>query len=81
MTARETSNVERRDANINQTARQDRQANGGALNQQQRQNLNQRQNNVSQSINQDKHNSAQQPHAEPHAEGREGHGGGGEHRR
>ena len=61
ITARGASNLENREANINQTARQDRQANGGALNQQQRQNLNQRQNNVSNSIYTDKHNAATQP--------------------
>ena len=65
ITARGASNLENREANINQTARQDRQANGGALNQQQRQNLNQRQNNVSNSIYNDKHNAATQPGVRP----------------
>jgi hypothetical protein len=68
MTAREAANTENREANINRTAARDRQANGGALNGQQRQNLNQRQNNVSQSIYQDKHNAAVQPQARPQAQ-------------
>jgi hypothetical protein len=75
LNARETSNLENREANINRTASQDRRADGGALNQQQRQNLNQRQNNVSNSIYQDKHNAATQPTArngfgnqQPHAQ-------------
>ncbi len=65
MTPREAANTEHREANINQTANQDRRANGGTLNPQERQNLNQRQNNVSNSIYQDKHNAATQPQARP----------------
>ena len=80
VTARGAANLENREANINQTARQDRQANGGALNQQERQNLNQRQNNVSRSINEDKHNAVAQPHVQPAERRPEGHGGE-EHRR
>ena len=56
MTPGETRNVENRDASINRQANADRAANGGRLNGQERQQINQRQNNVSQSINQDKHN-------------------------
>ena len=69
ITARGASNLENREANINRTAAQDRQANGGALNAQQRQNLNQRQNNVSNSIYQDKHNAATQPGVQPATRG------------
>ncbi len=56
MTPGEARNVENRDSSINRQATADRQANGGALNQQQRAQINQRQNNVSQSINRDNHN-------------------------
>ena len=56
MTPGEARNVQNRDASINRQATADRQANGGALNQQQRAQINQRQNNVSQSINRDNHN-------------------------
>ena len=64
LTAGETKNLEAREQSINRQAATDRQANGGKLDQQQRQPINQRQNNVSKSINQDKHNEARQPHAE-----------------
>ena len=56
MTPGEARNIQNRDASINRQAQADRQANGGALNQQQRAQINQRQNNVSQSINRDNHN-------------------------
>ena len=56
MTAGETRNVENREASINHQVATDRAANGGHLTQQERQQVNQRQNNVSQSINNDKHN-------------------------
>jgi hypothetical protein len=59
LTPRETGNLENREASINHQAAQDRAADGGHLNQQQRQQINQRQNNVSRSINKDKHNAAQ----------------------
>jgi hypothetical protein len=72
MTAGETRNVENREASIHNQAANDRAANGGHLDQQQRQQINQRQNNVSRSINEDKHNANTQEH--PHAEE---HGGGG----
>jgi hypothetical protein len=72
MTAGETRNVENREASIHNQAANDRTANGGHLDQQQRQQINQRQNNVSKSINEDKHNANTQEH--PHAEE---HGGGG----
>jgi hypothetical protein len=69
MTAGETRNVENREASIHNQAAADRAANGGHLNGQERQQINQRQNNVSRSINNDKHNENTQAH--PHAEGRE----------
>jgi hypothetical protein len=69
MTAGETRNVENREASIHNQAATDRAANGGHLNGQERQQINQRQNNVSRSINNDKHNENTQAH--PHAEGRE----------
>jgi hypothetical protein len=69
MTAGGTRNVEGREASIHRETANDRAANGGRLTGQERQQVNQRQNNVSRSINQDKHNAAQQPRAEqPRAE-------------
>jgi hypothetical protein len=68
MTAHETANVERRDASINHEVSTDRAANGGKLTPQEREQVNQRQNNVSKSIYQDKHNEATQAHPAPHAE-------------
>ena len=56
MTPGETRNLQNRDASINRQAQTDRQANGGALTGQERQQINQRQNNVSNSINADNHN-------------------------
>ena len=64
LTAGETRNLESRDASINRQVRTDRAANGGTLTPQERQQVNQRQNNVSNSIYQDKHNAAVQPRAE-----------------
>lgn len=68
LNADETHNLEGREVGINHQAAADRQANGGKLNQQERQQVNQRQNNVSRSINQDKHNAAAQPRPEPRPE-------------
>jgi hypothetical protein len=56
LTPGETKNVENRDASINHQAQADRAANGGSLNNQQKQQINQRQNNVSKSITRDDHN-------------------------
>ena len=64
MTAGETRNVEGREASINHQVATDRAANGGKLTPQERQQVNQRQNNVSKSIYQDKHNANTQPKAE-----------------
>lgn len=71
MTAGETRNVENRDASIHQQVAADRAANGGRMTQQERQQVNQRQNNVSRSIYNDKHNANTQEH--PHAEERPRH--------
>lgn len=70
LTAGETRNLEGREASINRQAANDRAANGGRLNQQERQQINQRQNNASRSIYQDKHNNAAQPRAEARGEQR-----------
>ena len=56
MTPGEARNVENRDTSIKNQAQADRAANGGRLNGQERQQINQRQNNVSNSINRDNHN-------------------------
>ncbi len=56
MTSGEARNVENRDTSIHNQAQADRSANGGRLTGQERQQINQRQNNVSQSINRDNHN-------------------------
>ena len=64
MTTHETANVEGREASINHQAATDRATNGGKLSGQEKQQVNQRQNNVSKSIYKDKHNAATQPKAE-----------------
>ncbi len=56
MTPGETRNVENRDASINREAQRDRAENGGHLTGQEKQQINQRQDNVSKSIYKDKHN-------------------------
>ena len=56
----ETKNLEGREANLNNTVRNDRQANGGSLTSQEKQNVNNRQNNLNQSIYDDKHNATTQ---------------------
>jgi hypothetical protein len=58
LTARETSNLESRESNLNHEIRSDRQANGGHLTQAEHQQVNQQQNNLSRSIYNDKHNAA-----------------------
>ncbi len=60
LTAGETKNLEGREANLNGEVRSDRQANGGTLTPQERQQVNRQQNNLSQSIYNDKHNAAAQ---------------------
>ncbi len=56
LTPGETRNLQTRESSINSQAQADRAANGGYLTGQQRQQINQRQNNVSRSIYNDKHN-------------------------
>ncbi len=56
LTAGETKNIEGREANVNREIKDDRQANGGTLTPQQRQQVNRQQNNLSKSIYNDKHN-------------------------
>ena len=58
LTTGETKNLENREANLNGTIHNDRQANGGTLTSQERQRVNQRQNNLNQSIYNDKHNAS-----------------------
>jgi hypothetical protein len=56
LTAGETKSLESREANLNREIRDDRQANGGKLTQQEHQQVNAQQNRVSNSIYADKHN-------------------------
>ena len=56
MTPGEARNVENRDSSINRQAAADRAANGGNLTNNQKAQINQRQNNVSNAINRDNHN-------------------------
>ena len=56
LTAGETKNLEGREANLNREIKDDRQADGGKLTTQERQQVNRQQNNLSKSIYQDKHN-------------------------
>jgi hypothetical protein len=56
LTAGETKSLESREANLNREIRDDRQANGGKLTQQERQQVNGQQNRISNSIYADKHN-------------------------
>ncbi len=56
LTAGETKNLEGREANVNREIKDDRQADGGKLTTQERQQVNHQQNNVSKSIYSDKHN-------------------------
>jgi len=59
LTAGETKNLEGREANVNREVKDDREANGGKLTQQERQQVNRQQNHLSHSIYNDKHNAAQ----------------------
>ena len=56
LTAGETKNLESREANVNREIKDDRQANGGKLTAQERQQVNKQQNSLSKSIYSDKHN-------------------------
>ena len=62
MTAGEAARTEGREQNINRSVAADRAANGGKLTQQERQNINRRQNSVSGQIYRQKHNGARQAH-------------------
>jgi len=65
LTAGEAGRVENREANVNKEVHADRQANGGALNQQERQHINQQQNNISRNIYNDRHNANNAPRPQP----------------
>jgi hypothetical protein len=56
LTARETSRLESREANLNREIRHDRFANGGNLTNNEKRQINRQQNNLSRSIYRDKHN-------------------------
>jgi hypothetical protein len=56
LTPHETRNIEHNEAQIHQQVHNDREANGGHLNQQERQQVNREQNHVSEQIHDDKHN-------------------------
>jgi hypothetical protein len=60
LTAGETSNLESKEASINQEVRADRSLNGGKLTNQEKTIVNQQQNNLSGQIYNDKHNAAKQ---------------------
>jgi hypothetical protein len=62
MTAGEAARTEGREQNINRSVAADRAANGGKLTQQERQNINRRQNSTSGQIYRQKHNGARQAH-------------------
>ena len=58
LNARQTSNLENREANVNREVKTDRAANGGTLTPAERQQVNRQQNNMSKSIYDDKHPAA-----------------------
>jgi hypothetical protein len=64
LTERETAHADQKQANIDRTVSNDRQANGGRLTGQERQQVNHEQNNASKQIHNEKHNNATQPKAE-----------------
>jgi hypothetical protein len=66
LTAGETSRIEGREANVNREVRNERQANGGALTPQERQQVNRQQNNLSKTIYKDKHTPQANQRAEQH---------------
>lgn len=61
LTARETANLEHKEANMNHEIRNDRKANGGTLTAQEKRQVNRQQNRVSRDIYRDKHNGKTQP--------------------
>jgi hypothetical protein len=60
LTAGETANLERKEANLNSETRTDRQANNGQLTAPEKAQINRQQNRLSQNIYNDKHNAAEQ---------------------
>jgi hypothetical protein len=65
ITAHGASNLEKREASINQARRTDLAANGGYLTPGEQHHLNQREDNVSKKIYRDKHNNVAQPGVTP----------------
>ena len=61
LTARETANLEHKEAKLNRETRNDRKANGGTLTAQERRQINRQQNGLSRNIYRDKHNARVQP--------------------
>ena len=61
LTARETANLEHKEAKLNREIRNDRKANGGTLTTQERRQVNRQQNGLSRNIYRDKHNARVQP--------------------
>ncbi len=70
LTPGETSRLEGREANVNHEVRNERQANGGTLTPQERQQVNRQQNNLSKTIYKDKHNPQANQRAEQHENAR-----------
>jgi hypothetical protein len=70
LTAGETSRLEAREGNVNREVRNERQANGGTLTPQERQQVNRQQNNLSKSIYKDKHTPQANQRAEQHENAR-----------
>src|SRR5580692_6122888 len=66
LTPGQTSRLEAREANVNREVRNERQANGGSLTPQERQQVNRQQNNMSKSIYKDKHTPQANQRAEQH---------------
>jgi hypothetical protein len=60
LTAKETANLENKEAGLNKEIRNDRKANGGNLTNKQKAHINRQQNRLSRNIYNDKHNAAHQ---------------------
>ena len=61
LTARETANLEHKEANLNNEIRTERKKNGGNLTNNEKRQINRQQNRLSKNIYNDKHNAAHQP--------------------
>jgi hypothetical protein len=61
LTARETANLEHKEAKLNKEIRTDRMQNGGNLTNNEKRQINRQQNRLSKNIYNDKHNDAHQP--------------------